>query len=147
MNLTEMPNKAAFQADPSLVLINGQETTFKTLILSDEKIAETNVHKKGTPEARKHDPKGEKNVALLRTKEGVDLVKYEQILDHFNIPASQRNLKVSINRTALVKPELILADLSEIKKVEVAEAGAREFAQWGWNKGAKFLNIVTKEQE
>lgn len=147
MNLTEMPAKASFQAEPSLMLVNGQITTYQTLILSDEKIAEMHVHKKGTPEAKKHDPKGEKNVALLSTKPGTELVKYEQILDQFNIPASERNRKVSINRTALVNPELILADLSEIEKVEVTEAGAREFAQWGWNPGDKFLNIITKKQE
>lgn len=130
-----------------LVFINGQETTLNNLILSHDNIAETNLLVKGTPEAKKHDPTGEKNVALLKTKEGIELVQLDHILDQFSIHASQRNLQVSINRRTLVKPELLLADLSEIETVEVIEAGAREFVQWGWNQGDKFLNIVTKKQD
>lgn len=130
-----------------LVFINGQETTLNNLILSNDNIAETNILRKGTPEAKKHDLTGEKNVVLLKAKEGIELIKFKQVLDHFNVPVSQRNLKAVLDRRNLVKPALILADLNEIEKVEVAEAGAREFVQWGWNPGDKFLNIVTKKQD
>lgn len=147
ITFTELTQKVSVQVDQPLVIINGQETTPGTMVLPDDKIAEMHIHKKGSPEAKKYSLKAEKDVIVIKAKEGVDLVKFTQILDHFNVPASQRTLKVSFNRTTLVNPELILADLSEIEKVEVAEAGAREFAQWGWNKGEKFLNIVTKKQE
>lgn len=147
MHQAELTQQGSPRIEPALTFINGQEITMRTLILSNDNIAETRVLNKGTEEALKYDPKGKKNVLLLTTKSDIELVRYEQILDHFNIPAAQRNLKVSINRGSLVNPELILADLSEIKAVEVKEAGPREFAHWGWNQGEKFLNIITKDQE
>lgn len=147
VKLTELTQKTSVQADQPLVIVNGKETTPGTMILPEDKIAELHIYQKGSPEAKKHDLKNEKDVVVIKAKDGVELVNFEQILDHFNIPASERKLKVSFNRTSLVNPELIQADMSEIEKVEVAEAGAREFAQWGWNKGEKFLNIVTKKQE
>lgn len=147
MQMTEMPQQASVSAEPSIVLINGQKTSLSTLILDEKNIATVNVHKIGSPEAKKHDPTGKNNIVLVTMKDDVKLVQYEQIMDQFNIPAAQRILKVSINGTSLVKPDLILADLSQIEKVEVAEAGAREFAQWGWPKGEKYLKIVTKKQE
>lgn len=135
---------ASVRMDTPLLIVNGAVTTINTLILSKDAITNTRVFKKGTPEAKKYAAKDEKDVALLSIKKDIQLLKYEQILDHFNIPASDRKFKVSINRGSLVSPELILADLNQIEKVEVAEAGVREFANWGWNQGDKFLNIVTK---
>ena len=147
MEMTEMPQKASVKFEQPLVLVKGQATTASTLLLDESKIAKVDVFRKDIPEAKKYAAKGENGVALVTLKAGVDLVSYEQILDKFNIPADQRKLKVSINRGNLVNPELILADLSQIEKVEEVEAGAREFAQWGWNQGDKYLNIVTKKKE
>lgn len=137
----------SLHVEQPLVFVNGLEVDWNTLILSNDNIAETNILAKGTPEAKKLDPTGEKNVAFLKTKEGINLIKFEQVMDHFKIPESQRNLKVSIARRSLVKPELLLADLNEIERIEVAEAGAREFIQWGWNPEDKFLNIVLKKKD
>jgi hypothetical protein len=81
---------------------------------------------------------GKFGVIRIEAKPDIQWVRLNSILDKYNIEPRFRTLKICINRTPIVEPEKILADLNEIHSVEVVNPiQARD-------QGESFINIVTQ---
>ena len=73
-------------------------------------------------------------VIRIEAKPDVQWVRLNMILDKFNIETRYRNLKVCIDKTPVIEPDKILADINEIQNVEVISSLQAE----------PFINIVTQ---
>lgn len=126
-----------------LLLVNEQETSYNALVLDEAKL-EIDTVLKNIVATEKYGDKARDGVILARTKDNVQLVRLEQILNHFQVPSLSRDLQVLINGK-LVKPELILADISNIEKIEVTTLDVTSPYRYSWDENEKYLNIVTKK--
>jgi hypothetical protein len=86
--------------------------------------------------------KGKNGVILAELIHKTPLLKLEEVLAYFKVPAENRTLKVLVDNT-LVNPSLFLADVEAIKEIEVTEQDLTAPVRYSWNKDEKFLNIVT----
>jgi hypothetical protein len=87
---------------------------------------------------------GKFGVIRIQTKPDIRFVRLKDILDKFNVEGKYRNLKVGIDKTLITEPEKLLADIDEIKNVEITlerksqhtnEAASGEF----------YINIITRK--
>ncbi|MCC9168956.1 hypothetical protein [Pontibacter harenae] len=126
-----------------LLLVNNQETSRNALIIDDANL-KVDAILKDAEATEKYGNKAEGGVVLASTAGNIQLVSLEQVLDYFKVPASQRNLKVLVDG-AMVKPELILADISQIGKVEAGPQDVTAPHRYSLNENERYLHIITKK--
>ena len=93
-------------------------------------------------------PFGEKGrggviVAALKTKTA--LWRLPKVLEYFKIPAQNQKLKVLVNKTS-INPNLFLADVEKIERIEVIKQEASDPVLFSFNKNEEYLNIITKKE-
>ncbi|GAB3536967.1 hypothetical protein GCM10027443_28660 [Pontibacter brevis] len=123
-----------------LVIVDSQETRHDALILDPNKIQRVDVYK-GEKTVDKFGAKGKEGVVLVSLKEEVALSRLPEIFDRFDISKQARKLTVAIDGKHVSEPELLLADLRQIKKVEVKPFDVTAPSRWTFEE--EYLNIVT----
>jgi len=142
-----MPAKTAKQASinmPQPYMLAGDAETVKgALILDPQHIQSINVYK-GSQATDKFGSKAKDGAIVIALKSNVALVRLAQVYTAFKIPAQQQDLPVAINDKLVGKPELLLANLEEINKVEVKKQDVSAPVRFSFDEDAPYLNIVTK---
>ncbi|RDV12997.1 hypothetical protein DXT99_21705 [Pontibacter diazotrophicus] len=123
-----------------LVVIGSQETTSDALILDPTNIQHLNVYK-GEKAVEKFGDKGKEGVVVVELKETVPLARLPEIFEQFNVSKKGQTLTVAIDGKHVSEPELLLADLRQIKKVEVKPFDVTAPSRWTFDE--EYLNIVT----
>ncbi|WP_146896465.1 hypothetical protein [Adhaeribacter aerolatus] len=93
--------------------------------------------------------KGRAGVIIAELKTKTPLLRLEEVLGYFQVPASRHHLKVLIDKK-FINRELFLADVKQIEKIEYLEVTQQDillspFYKNEWVLGEKYLNIVTKD--
>ena len=101
-----------------LVIVNAIETGLNSMWLSPDRIATVKVLKDSADIAAYGD-RGKYGVLIIETKPYTEVLKLSTLLDIFNIPEADRTLKVCKDKILVSNPEKILADRSQIEKIEV----------------------------
>ena len=123
-----------------LIMVGSQETAPDAVILNPDKIQSMEVLK-GEKAVERFGEKGKEGVVVMELKEEVSLARLPEVFERFAITAQQQKLTVAINGKHVAYPELLLADLRQIKKVEVK--GYDVTSPYRWTFDEEYLNIVT----
>ncbi|WP_181305773.1 hypothetical protein [Rufibacter sp. XAAS-G3-1] len=132
---------ASFPVKVPLVLINSQETYWQSLIVYESDVQVLQVYKNAGA-VKPYGTKGQNGVVVAAVKGNPQLYRLSGVLDHFQVPAEQRRLKVLVNNRQ-VNPDYLLADIRQIQKVEVTKQDPTAPIRLSWNPDEEFLNIVT----
>ncbi|MGV3589597.1 MAG: hypothetical protein ACO1OF_21500 [Adhaeribacter sp.] len=131
-----------------LIFIGTLETSYNSLILdlNNLKILETYTD---WIQLEQFGEKGRAGVIIAELKNQTPLLRLEEVLDYFQVPASRRHLKVLIDKK-FIDRELFLADVKQIKIIEYLEVTQQDillspFYKNEWVLGEKYLNLVTKD--
>ena len=120
-----------------VVIVDTFQTTFRTLILDPGQIKATKkvkVHT-GPSNCLLHDV-----VIIELKKDDIEMVRIDKIFDFFQVTAENRKLQISINNILINNPATILANIKDIKKVEVTDyLYSEDFLPQ--DKDVKYLNI------
>lgn len=125
------------------MLAGDAETVKSALILDPQHIQSINVYK-GTEAIDKFGSKAKDGAIVIALKSDVALVRLAQVFAAFKVPAQQQNLPVAIDDKLVDKPELLLANLEEIDKVEVKKQDVSAPVRFSFDEDALYLNIITK---
>lgn len=123
-----------------LVVIGAQETYMDALILDADKIQRLEVYK-GEKAVDKFGEKGKEGTVVLTLEEAVSLARLPEIYDRFDVSEQGKKLTVAIDGKHVSEPELLLADLRKIEKVEVKPFDVTAPSRWTFDE--EYLNIVT----
>ena len=123
-----------------LVVIGSQQTTMDALILDPDIIQRMHVYK-GEEAVEKFGDKGKEGVVVMKLKEAVPLARLPEIYERFNVTEQAKKLTVAIDGKHVPNPELLLADLQRIKKVEVKLYDVTAPSRWTFDE--EYLNIAT----
>ncbi|RDC63459.1 hypothetical protein [Adhaeribacter pallidiroseus] len=135
--------------DHPLIIIGSLETNLPSLILDPENLQIVKTYQEPA-EIKYFGDKGVNGVLVGELKTKIPLLKLDEVLDYFEIPAANRHLPVMVDRN-LVDPNLFLADVHRIKKIEVFEVTQQDvlssliYNHWVEVVGEKYLNIITME--
>jgi TonB-dependent SusC/RagA subfamily outer membrane receptor len=125
-----------------LAIVNSIETELGNFWLNPDKIKSVSVLKDSAAIAEYGD-KGKNGVLIIETKPDLQFLKLTTLLDQYNIPESDKKLKICKDKVLVQNPDKIYADKSDIIKVEVITdvywitplmPGSEE----------RFINIVTQ---
>ncbi|QMU29180.1 hypothetical protein [Adhaeribacter radiodurans] len=139
------------ERDHPLILIGTLETNAPSLILNPENLLIVKTYQEPN-DLKFFGDKGVNGVLIGELKEKTPLLRLDEVLDYFEVPVTDRYLKVLVDKN-LVDPALFLADVKRIKKIEVLEVTEQEvllnlvYNHWAKVKGEKYLNIITQEEE
>lgn len=131
------------QLPPPLLLVNGQESTPNALVLAPDHIASVKVIK-GAEATERFGKKGANGTILLELKKELPLARIQEVYSAFQVPQKQQKLTVAIDGKHVPQPELLLADLRQIERVEIADF---EMNMSRWSFEEQYLNIITKPQD
>lgn len=123
-----------------LVLVKEQETTVSAILINPDDIESITVVK-GAEATKQFAEKGQHGVILLEPKAGLQLVRLHEVYDAFKVPTQERTLTVAVNGKHVKHPELLLADIRQIERVEIADFTT---SATRWSFDAQYLNIVTR---
>jgi TonB-dependent SusC/RagA subfamily outer membrane receptor len=112
-----VPQNLSTEQQP-LVIVNSIETELSNIWLSPDKIKAMKVLKDSSATAIYGD-RGKNGVLIIETKPSIELLKLATLLDLFNISEKDKTLKICKDKVLIQNPERILADKSEIVKIEV----------------------------
>ena len=126
-----------------LCLVDTFVTDIKYLILDPGKIESINVFK-DTAAIKLYGDKARNGVVLIHPKEKISLLRLGALLDKYDFPDSLRHFRVCINEVVVERPDLILADASEVTSIST-------FNSTNWNiinspQSEKFINITSKKR-
>lgn len=139
-----IPQNPSIEKQP-LVIVNSIETELSNIWLAPDKIKAIKVLKDSSVTVAYGD-RGKNGVLIIETKPDIELLKLATLLDLFNIPQKDKTLKICKDKILIQDPERILADKSEIVKIEVITdtywvtpliVGSEE----------RFINIVTYHKQ
>lgn len=123
-----------------LVVVDAQETLSDALILDPGAIQSINVYK-GDMAIEKFGEKGKEGAVVITLKEEVPLARLPEIFEEFNVSKQGRKLTIAVDGSHIAEPEMLLADLRQIKKVEVQPFDVTAPSRWTFDE--EYLNIVT----
>lgn len=124
-----------------LLIISTLETNYYSLIIDRRNLQVIKAYSDSL-ELVPFGEKGQGGIILARLKNNVPLLRLEDVLDYYKIPAADRTLKVMVNNS-LVNPNLFLADVSRIIKIEKAKQDITSPMLYSLNKDEEYLNIIT----
>jgi hypothetical protein len=126
-----------------LLLLGSQETTYSSLLVDPSEIKIVKTYQDSAILASMG-YKARNGVVQIELKHKKPLLKLEDVLDYFAVPAQQRQLRVLVNKRP-VHPGLFLADVNQIEKIEVYTQDKHHPLRLSWDAAEQFLNIVTKK--
>ncbi|KAA6431071.1 hypothetical protein ACD591_13820 [Rufibacter glacialis] len=124
-----------------LLLLGSFETDYSSLLVDPKEIIPTQIYRDSAILAPLG-PKAKNGVIAIELKNKKTLLKLADVLDHFEVPADQRQLRVLVNKQ-LVNADRFLADLQWIMKIEVITQDKTVPSRLSWDENEQFLNIVT----
>ena len=127
-----------------LIIIGALETNYNNLVIDPDNLKIIKTYK-ASPELVAFGEKGKDGVILAELKNKTPLLRLEDILDYFKVPAKDRTLKILVNE-ALVNPDLFLADVKRIEKIERIKQDVTSIMRYSFNKDEEYLNIVTVKE-
>lgn len=116
----------------------------KYLILNPNKIESVHVLKDSSALAA-YGEKARYGAVIIKTKPNTVLLRIKDILIKYNLPETDRNLRVCLNKTLITRPELFLAEAGEIVEVEITTERNWINAEDA-NGTERFINIKTSEK-
>ena len=122
-------------------LVDSFQTDVKLLLLSADKIESVTVLKDSNAIAA-YGEKGRNGVVVVKTKPNTKLLRIGDLLDKYKIPKADRTLRVCINKTVVSRPDLILAEESEILGLEIT-SDRHWINPENADSKEKFINIKT----
>jgi hypothetical protein len=132
-----------------LIIIGSLETNLPSLIINPENLQIIKTYLEPA-EIKYFGDKGVNGVLVAELITKVPLLRIDEVLDYFDVPAANRHLPIMVDRN-LVDPKLFLADVHRIKKIEVFEVTRQDvlsnlvYNHWMEVVGEKYLNIITTE--
>lgn len=125
-----------------LVFVDTFKTDMNHLVLNPQKIESIDVLKDSAAMA-KYGEVGRFGVVVIHPKREAKFSRVDKIIDNYNLPDKDRNLRVCINKNLVQDPQLILIENSEIERVEITTDRHWTNVEDA-NSGEKFINITTK---
>ncbi|WP_205503545.1 hypothetical protein [Rufibacter psychrotolerans] len=126
-----------------LLLLGAQETDYASLVVDPKEIKVVQAYRDSAILA----PLGAKarhGVLVIALKSPKTLLKLDDVLDYFQVPADQRHLRVLLNKRPVNRTRF-LADVARIQKVEVIQLEKTSPVRFSWNENEQFLNLVTAD--
>ena len=88
--------------------------------------------------------KAKDGAIVMAVKQDISLARIAQVYAAFNVPAQQQTLPVAIDDKMVGNPQLLLANIKEIVKLEVKKQDVTAATRFSFDEDALYLNIVTK---
>ena len=136
-------NRPFPEQEQPMVVVNSYVTDMKHLLLEPNKIESINILK-GEDAVSAYGEKAKNGVIIIHPKKNAVIVKLEQLLNQYNIPAEDRNLKVCIDNVQLVDNNKLLADKNDVSAVKVI-TDIRWITPAIPGPEEKYINIYTKK--
>ena len=124
-----------------LLLIGSLETNRYSLVIDPANLEVIKTYTDSV-ELAAFGEKGRNGIIVARLKNKTPLLRLDEVLDYYKIPPANRTLKVLLNKS-LIHPDLFLADVNRIQKVEIVKQDLTSVMRYSWDKDELFLNIVT----
>jgi len=138
----------SIKVDQPLIFIGTLETNYSSLILAEDHLKILEVYTDST-QLGHFGKKGKNGVIIAALKTPTPLLRLEEVLDYFKVAASERHLKVAIDKK-FIDTNLFLADINQIQGIELLQVTQQDILlspmyHNDWVLGDKYLNIVTKD--
>ncbi|WP_181306684.1 hypothetical protein [Rufibacter sp. XAAS-G3-1] len=124
-----------------LLLLGSQKTDFASMVVDPKEIKVVKAYKDSAILANMG-YEARHGVLLIELKSKKPLLNLEHVLDYFEVPPTQRQLRVLLNRQP-VNESRFLADVKRIVKIEVITLDKISPYRISWDENEQFLNIVT----
>ena len=126
-----------------LIILDNYETRSGSLVMDKESL-EVLKEYEGPAAAKLFGNKGEDGVMVAKVKGNAVLLRLDNVLDYFEVPAANKTLTVLVDNR-VIDPDLFLADVRQIEKIEVTKQDITSPMLLSLDREEKFLNIVTKK--
>ena len=126
-----------------LVVVDSFATDIKSIIISPDKIKRITLLENNTALCL-FGEKAQEGALLITLKEHTNLMRLNQLLDKFNFPESDKNLRVCINGEIVKNPELIIADLDNI--ASIGTFYSTDVSCSTGVKAEKMINIISRKK-
>lgn len=128
------------------IQIDGRQIAQQSLaLLAPENIESIDVYKDENATAKFGD-KAKDGAIVIKAKTSIKLATIQDIYTKYSIPVAQQSLKVVINNQLVKDPNLILANLKQIEKVEIMQQDIFAPVRWSLDDEEEFLHITAKPQ-
>lgn len=127
-----------------LVIIDSMATEYSSLVIHPKNLKIVKTYEDSL-ELVPFGEKGEGGVVIAESVNKTTLWRLPAVLEYFKIPAQKQPLKVLVNK-ALINPNLFLADIERIERIEVVKQDAFALFLYSFNKNEEYLNIVTRKE-
>lgn len=124
-----------------LIILGSLETNYNNLVIDPANLKIIKTYEDSL-ELVAFGEKGKDGVVLAQLKNETPLLRLEDALDYYQVPAKDRTLKVLVNK-ALVNPDLFLA---AVKRIERIKQDVTSIMRYSFNKDEEYLNIVTVKE-
>lgn len=133
----------SFSLGGPALLVDSLETSSDALIVNREDLEIVKIYMAGeVPEV--FSQQAGKGLLVAKTAPGTDLLRLADVLDHFEVPARNRELRVLVNKGLVEDPSLLLADINRIEKIEVVKLNLTlDNVSWSIDPDEKYINIST----
>ncbi|WP_242916265.1 hypothetical protein [Pontibacter liquoris] len=127
------------------LLVGSEEGAMNALVLHPDHIQRMDVLK-GPVAIAKYGDKAKAGAVVMTLKNDTKLARLQEVYAAFKVPAQQQNLKIAIDDKLVSKPELLLAYLPDIARVEVKQQDVTAPARFSFDPDEPYLNIVTLQR-
>jgi hypothetical protein len=136
-----MPRLAIIRVEGPLLLLGSQKTDYASLVVDPKEITVLETYKDSTILATMGN-EAKNGISVIELKNPKTLLNLEQVLDYFDVPPAQRQLRILLNKKP-INESRFLADLKRIERIEVITLDKLSPYRISWDENEQFLNIVT----
>lgn len=115
---THAPVRISSSDQQPLIIVDSVATDFNHLIIAPDRIVSIDVLK-DSASVRRYGDQARFGVVIIHTKEKGAVIPLDKLLDEFHIASADRALPVCINHVLVNDNKRLLADRSNIIKIEV----------------------------
>jgi len=138
-----LPKTIIVTVKQPLIIIGSLETNHHSLIMDQRNLKIIKTYTDSL-ELVPFGEKGQGGIILAQLKTNIPLLRLDEVLDYYKIPAADRTLKVMVDNS-LIDPDLFLADFARIIKIEKTKQAITSPFLYSLNKDEEYLNIVTQK--
>jgi len=139
-------NRYSFDASKQpYMLVDTFRVDIKFLVISDDNIETVDVLKDSNA-VKLYGDKASYGAVIIKTKPNTKLLRFNDILDRYNISKVDKKLRICINKTIISRPELLLIEEREILGVEITTDKLWIYPEDA-NSTERFINIKTVVRE
>lgn len=136
------PREFCFSGIP-LLIVDSLKTSLEALILRKDKLEVLEMYS-GTEVPDAYRNKADKGLLIAKTVPGTHMLRLADVLDHFEVPAQNRGLRILVNKRLVEDTSLLLADVNSIEKIEIVTLNlALDHVSWSLDADEEYLNIST----